>query len=200
MIHISCTKERILQEALSLFSIKGYDGVSMSDIAEAVGIKAASIYKHYAGKEAIFHSIVQSFEERTEAIFHPELLTPALYQNITPKELIVMISQTFQQYATDPFLSNCRRLFLISSFGRPEIGDMYTNYFLTMPIQYQSTVFSIICKTDTVKEKDYTAMAYHFYAPILILLQQYDYKNITLEEALAQIKSLVNQFAEVYGL
>lgn len=77
---------------------------------------------------------------------------------------------------------------------------MYTKYFLTMPIQYQSTVFSIICKTDTSKEKDYTASAYHFYAPILILLQQYDYNNITLEEALARIKSLVNQFAEVYGL
>ncbi len=35
-------RNEILQEALSLFSVKGYDGVSMSDIAEVVGIKAAS--------------------------------------------------------------------------------------------------------------------------------------------------------------
>ncbi len=200
MIKISSTKERILQEALSLFSVKGYDGVSMSEIAEAVGIKAASIYKHYTGKEDIFHSIVQSFEERTEAIFHPEILKPYLYQNISPKELTAMISLTFQHYAADPFLSSCRKLFLISSFGRPEIGDLYTKYFLTMPMQYQAGLFEAICEDDASKNRDYTSMAYHFYTPILILLQQYDYKNITLEEALARIKSLVNHFTEVYEL
>lgn len=43
-------------------------------------------------------------------------------------------------------------------------------------------------------------MAYHFYTPILILLQEYDYKNVTLEKALKQIELLVTQFAEVYGL
>ena len=41
------TKERILNEALRLFSEKGYSDVYVSDIAEAVGIKAPSLYKHY---------------------------------------------------------------------------------------------------------------------------------------------------------
>ncbi|MDF2512274.1 MAG: hypothetical protein K0S04_2140 [Herbinix sp.] len=194
------TKERILNEALSLFSVKGYDGVSMSDIAETVGIKAASIYKHYSGKEDIFNSIVKSFEERTESIFNPVLDDDSKYMNISLELLIGMIKQTFQIYASDPFLSKCRKLFMISSYGWPEIGDVYAKYFITIPMQYQAGLFAVIQTKNASIVRDTSIMAYHFYAPILILLQKYDYGTITLEEALKQIELLVTQFAEVYGL
>ena len=84
---------RILDESLALFSVKGYDGVSMSDIAEAVGIKAASIYKHYTGKEAIFRSILKEFEGKTENIFKDVLLQERNYKNISKEMLIGMIQQ-----------------------------------------------------------------------------------------------------------
>ncbi len=45
------TKERILTEALTLFSVKGYEPVTVAAIAEAVGIKAPSLYKHYKSNE-----------------------------------------------------------------------------------------------------------------------------------------------------
>ena len=38
------TKERILLEALKLFSNEGYEAVSVEQIAAAVGIKAPSLY------------------------------------------------------------------------------------------------------------------------------------------------------------
>ena len=52
------TKERITEEALTLFSEKGYKGTSVKDIADAVGIKDASLYKHFKSKEEIFNAIV----------------------------------------------------------------------------------------------------------------------------------------------
>ena len=52
------TKERILDEALTLFSEKGYANVYVNDIAERVGIKAPSLYKHYKNKQAIFDAIL----------------------------------------------------------------------------------------------------------------------------------------------
>ena len=39
------TKRRILTEALKLFSTNGYEAVSVEQMARAVGIKAASLYK-----------------------------------------------------------------------------------------------------------------------------------------------------------
>ncbi len=40
------TKENIEFQALNMFSERGYKGVSVRDIAAAVGIKESSIYKH----------------------------------------------------------------------------------------------------------------------------------------------------------
>lgn len=39
------TKERIVKEALTLFSKHGYQGTSVKNIADAVGIKDSSLYK-----------------------------------------------------------------------------------------------------------------------------------------------------------
>ena len=40
------TKERILEEALKLFSQSGYMGTSMNDIAAELGVTKAALYKH----------------------------------------------------------------------------------------------------------------------------------------------------------
>ena len=51
------TKQEILEHALALFMEKGYEGASMSDLAAATGIKKASLYAHYSGKEEIFSAV-----------------------------------------------------------------------------------------------------------------------------------------------
>ena len=45
------TKELILDAALKLFAKKGYEAVSVAEIADAVGVKAPSLYKHYKSKQ-----------------------------------------------------------------------------------------------------------------------------------------------------
>ena len=42
------TKEIILEKALKLFADKGYDGVTVRDIAAEVGIRQSSLYKHFS--------------------------------------------------------------------------------------------------------------------------------------------------------
>ena len=54
------TKRRIIDKALELFSTRGYDSVSVGEIAKAVGIKAPSLYNHFSGKQAIFDAIVEA--------------------------------------------------------------------------------------------------------------------------------------------
>lgn len=39
------TKERLIMAAPDLFSVKGYEGTSVEEIARAVGIKAPTMYK-----------------------------------------------------------------------------------------------------------------------------------------------------------
>ena len=51
-------------EALNLFSVKGYDPVSVRDIAYAVGIKESSLYNHFKNKQDIFDSILREYTGR----------------------------------------------------------------------------------------------------------------------------------------
>ena len=44
------TKDRITEAALSLFAENGFNGTSVKQIADAVGIRDASLYKHYKSK------------------------------------------------------------------------------------------------------------------------------------------------------
>lgn len=51
------TKQRIFEVSLDLFAQKGFDAVSMREIAEAVGIKKASVYSHFASKDELIEQI-----------------------------------------------------------------------------------------------------------------------------------------------
>ena len=61
------TRQKILDKALELFAAKGYDSVSVGEIAQAVGIKAPSLYNHFPGKQAIFDAIIEATAAQYEA-------------------------------------------------------------------------------------------------------------------------------------
>ena len=62
------TERRILEAATVQFYEKGYHATTMREVAAAVGIKAGSLYNHYASKEELLHRIAAGvMEELLEA-------------------------------------------------------------------------------------------------------------------------------------
>lgn len=57
-------KEEIVQTAEMLFKQKGYSAVTMRDIAQAMGIKAASLYNHIQSKQQILSNIIIAIGEQ----------------------------------------------------------------------------------------------------------------------------------------
>lgn len=51
-------KEEIISTASHLFKEKGYNAVTMRDIAEAMGMKAASLYNHISSKQEILATLI----------------------------------------------------------------------------------------------------------------------------------------------
>ena len=51
-------KELIVQKAASMFREKGFPATSMRDLAESVGIEAASLYNHIQSKSEILQQII----------------------------------------------------------------------------------------------------------------------------------------------
>ena len=54
----SAAKQRICKAALEHFVCYGYDGASLQQIAEMVGIRKASIYAHFTNKDALFLTLL----------------------------------------------------------------------------------------------------------------------------------------------
>jgi AcrR family transcriptional regulator len=60
------TRRQILDAAEALFIERGFKGVSMKDVADAVEITAAALYYHFPnGKEELFAETIRHFFEQT---------------------------------------------------------------------------------------------------------------------------------------
>nr|HRC77090.1 TetR family transcriptional regulator [Kouleothrix sp.] len=61
-------RERILAEGARLFMEHGYNGISMREIAEAVGVSKAGLYYHFKDKQDLFLAIMHGALDATGQI------------------------------------------------------------------------------------------------------------------------------------
>jgi len=61
-------QQKCLDEATRLFVTHGYNGISMREIAEQVGVSKAGLYYHFRDKEALFLAILTASLEEIEGI------------------------------------------------------------------------------------------------------------------------------------
>lgn len=92
------TRDRIAAVAAPLFADRGFAGVSMRDIAEAVGVKAASLYNHYSDKDALYAASLEGVFVRRAA-----LVEEALKATGTPRRRLQgLVAALVQAIAGDP--------------------------------------------------------------------------------------------------
>src|SRR6476620_8034317 len=60
-------RERIAQEARPLFVARGFNAVSMQQIADAAGVNKATLYHHFRDKEELFLDVVRGEIARATA-------------------------------------------------------------------------------------------------------------------------------------
>jgi AcrR family transcriptional regulator len=62
--HPRARKEEILDVATHLFAERGYEGTSMSDVAERVGIRKASLFYHFTTKDTLYEAVLDRLVTR----------------------------------------------------------------------------------------------------------------------------------------
>ena len=72
----SFDKHRALDAALRVFWEKGYEGASLSDLTEAMGINRPSLYAAFGDKEALFRQVLERYETGPVAYMSEALREP----------------------------------------------------------------------------------------------------------------------------
>lgn len=171
------TKERILEEALKLFSQKGYIGTSMNDIATKLGVTKAALYKHYTNKQEILDSIVEKMNqmdmERAKKYEMPEGTMEEViegYENIAIDKIKQYTKVQFLHWTEEEFPCCFRKMLTLEQYRDKKMAKLYQNYLAEGPVTYIKTIFQGLTKNS----KDAKQLALNFYGPIFLLYSIYD--------------------------
>lgn len=174
------TKDKILSCSLTLFSEKGFDGVSVREIAKSVGVRESALYKHFKNKQEILCKISEKMSVEVHELYKriqaPEALGSDIvnvYQTISEKKLCQMVWDVFQTFTGDTELAKFRRL-LIREKNDENFSKYYNEFFLDGVIKNQAEIFSKLIKSGFFKKQDAKVMALQFYGPVLFLFQKSD--------------------------
>ncbi len=111
-------KEVIVEAATHLFREKGFKAASMRDLAEAVGVEAASLYNHIQSKEELLQEIcfkvANHFNNKVEEIENSDLTSIRKVEAILRLHIqqmfhnyeMVIVADREWRHLSDPYLSN----------------------------------------------------------------------------------------------
>lgn len=205
------TKEKILTEALRLFSRRGYDAVSVEQIAEAVGIKAPSLYNHYKGKQHIFDAIFEETERRFQSLsdeisldftnskMDDQQIMQELNEVIDEDRLVNRAKEFFTYSLHDEFVSQFRKMLTIEQFRNAETAELYTRRYVTFMIDYHKELFSGLMDMGVLKREDPEALALLYDSPIIVLLEICDRQPEKEQECLKKLEAHVRLFHASFG-
>lgn len=200
------TKKRILDEALTLFSEKGYANVFVAEIAEAVGIKAPSLYKHYKSKQDIFNAILdemkQSYDNQAAMLNMNGNNAQAdvmVFSAVSEDDLVKMGMGLFMYFLHDEYEQKFRKMLTVEQFGNKELADLFTKQYADDPLSYQSAMFSLLTANGILKEENPNVMALQFYAPICMALTICDRHPERETEFVPLIEQHIRQFSKLYN-
>ena len=190
------TKQKILDEALTLFAEKGYDGTGVDLIAERVGIKGPSLYKHYKGKEEILNALIDVAEERYEEMFGSE-------KNIgkIPKDREEFIKVTMERISftmRDPMIRKIRMLLVQEQFRNERISEVTTRHQLDGIQRMFAKIIKGMMDEGLVKKDDPKLLAVELTAPAVLQIARSDRQPQCGEECMKYIEKHLRHFCKIY--
>ena len=197
------TKDLILHTSLRLFSKRGYDGVSMRDLAAEVGIKAASIYNHFSSKDEIFNSLLLEMEKRYEQMINKINVPNGTskeaameYVDISEEQLQQIAGGLFLYFAKDEFAGPFRKMITAEQYSNSAAGNVFREMFINGALEYQTDLFQALIEQGEFIEADPEIIALHFYSPIFLLLESYDESHE--QKIMETLEKHVHQFSRLY--
>ena len=198
------TKQEILEAALDLFSVQGFEATSLSQIADAVGIRKASLYSHFENKQAILDALVRDVLDRyaQRCIFaktdwdkyEDAEEEPAL----TLDSAAQMIMGQIRYILHDPHISRARKMLVMEQFQNAELAKLQTKQNYTDVMRYFTGLVKCLIRSGVLIGDDSEIMAAQLCLPISTWINLCDREPEREPEVMELVSRHIRQFFELY--
>ena len=200
----SNTREQILEAALDLFAVNGYEATSISQLADTVGIRKASLYSHFANKQDILDTVVETVLKgyADHSIFvradwdDPEFTKDKT--GMTAEDVAQLIQGQMRYILHDPHISKGRKLLMIEQFRNEELAELQTKQNYQDVLNYFMGMMRFLIREGTLKDADTEIMAAQFSSPITVWINLCDREPEREDEVMELVRKHVMQFFEIY--
>lgn len=192
------TKQAIMCAALELFSVQGFEATSTAQIAQAVGIRKASLYSHFASKQEILDSLTSMILERYCA---HSLLTKDSCDSagLDADSVAKLICSQLEYILHDPYVSRARKMLTIEQFRNPELAALQTKQNYTDVLSFAKNTLGRLVERGELKDCDTDIMAAQFAFPVSVWINLCDREPEREAEVKELIKRHIKQFFALYG-
>ncbi len=195
------TKKEILEAALELFSVQGFEATSISQIAGAVGIRKASLYSHFESKQAILDELVKEVLEQyeTHSIFaKTDWGKDSDNLPMTPDDSVQMIKGQIRYILHDPHISKARKMLVIEQFQNPELAKLQTKQNYSDVLEYFTGLINCLIQKGVLPEDDPEIMAAQLCLPISVWINLCDREPEREQEVMELVEKHIRQFFKRY--
>lgn len=120
-------KMELIRSAKILFAQKGFDGVSVKEIADHAGVNISLISYHFGGKEALYRSCLEQFGIQRLASAE-RMLTEVESMEEFRTRLTIFVEDFIEQHAKEPEVTSIVHRECVS--GHPIIDELFAKFFM----------------------------------------------------------------------
>ena len=195
------TKREILEAALELFSVQGFEATSISQIADAVGIRKASLYSHFDNKQAILDALIKDVMEQYDkhSIFAgTDQKKSSENLPMNPDEAVRVIGEQIRYIIHEPYISKARKMLVIEQFQNPELASMQTKQNYSDVLKYFTGFINLLIQKEVLSDEDPEIMAAQLCFPISVWINLCDREPNRETEAMGLVEKHIRQFFRLY--
>ena len=194
-------KQEIQEAALELFSVQGFEATSISQIADAVGIRKASLYSHFDSKQAILDALVKDVLQQygEHSIFaRADWEKDVSNLPLTSDAAVQMIQGQIRYIIHDPTIRRARKMLVIEQFQNPELAKLQTKQNYSDVLVYFTGLIKCLIQKGVLAEDDPEIMAAQLCLPISVWINLCDREPEQEQEVMALVEKHIRQFFRVY--
>ncbi|MDY3919618.1 MAG: TetR/AcrR family transcriptional regulator [Candidatus Limivivens sp.] len=198
------TKREILEASLELFSVQGFEATSISQIADAVGIRKASLYSHFENKQAILDALVKDvLDQYAEHSIFVRVDWDKSDETVdkqaqTPDEAAQMILGQICYILHDPHISKARKMLVMEQFKNPELAKLQTKQNYTDVLLYFTGFVKYLIRNGVLVGDDPEIMAAQLCLPISTWINLCDREPDREPEVMELVNRHIQQFFKIY--